>query len=47
MQETHLCNRVIIKCDLLNILNFTYRIDSNLVMNIYSSKSAFIDKLIG
>ena len=47
MQETNLCNRVIIKCDLLTILNFTYRIDSNLVMNIYSSKSAFTDKFIG
>jgi hypothetical protein len=46
-KETHLCDRIIIECDLFAILNFTYSINSNLVMTTYSSNSAFKDKIIG
>lgn len=40
VKETHLCDRIIIECDLLTILNFLNCINSNLVMTIYSSNSA-------
>jgi hypothetical protein len=41
VNDMHLCHRIVIKCYLLAMLDFTDSVDSNLVLTIYSSNSAF------